>query len=178
MLVQRATCEKGECHAVCPSPSRLRKYDLMPKYPLPVQAIIDQEQLQQVLWVTAAGSEDCDATCQSADQVLQDDFQQRFDLVFIDASCFTQPKTRLLALIAKARDLLASRVLVEWPPEAHTDWQDADFLALAMRRRAVTETGAGTQVYYGYDLRTYKQVPDWLNPKYWANPHMWDQARW
>lgn len=178
MPVKRATCEKGECHAVCPSPSRLRKYDLMPKYPLPVQAIIDQEQLQQLLWVTAAGGDDSDAPVQPMDTVLQDDFQQRFDLVFIDAHCFAQPKARLLALIAKARDLLASRVLVEWQPEVHREWQDADFLALAMRRRAVMETGTGPQVYYGYDLRTYKQVPDWLNPKYWANPQMWDQARW
>ena len=116
----------------------------MPKYPLPLQAIIDQEQLQQVLWVTAAGSEDCNDSYRPMDPVLQDDFQQRFDLVFIDASCFAQPKMRLLALIAKARDLLASRVLVEWRPEAHKEWQDADFFDLAMRRRAGKGKRKGT----------------------------------
>ncbi|HVK99502.1 MAG TPA: DUF6231 family protein [Dongiaceae bacterium] len=149
----------------------------MPKFPLPLQAIIEQEQLQQVLWVTTANG-DGDAVMQVPEHVLQADFQQRFDLVFIDASCFGQAKPTALALIAKARDLLASRVLVEWRPETHQEWVDADFLALAMRRRAVMEADGGTQVYYGYDLRTYKQVPDWLNPKYWANPQMWNKARW
>lgn len=138
------------------------------KFPLPVQAVIEQEQLQHILWVKAG----------DAESVLQDSFQQRFDLVFIDSSCFALPRPRLRALIAKARDLLASRVLLEWLPEQQADWQDADFLAVAMRRRAVMEDDGVTRVFYGYDLKTYKQVPDWLNPKFWANPHMWDKARW
>ena len=146
------------------------------KFPLPVQAVIDQENLQHVLLVHAAGTASDNGD--HADAVLQDDFQLRFDLVFIDCSCFVLSKPRLRALIAKARDLLASRVLVEWIPEQHAEWQDAEFLAVAMRRRAVTELDGVTRVYYGYDLKTYKQVPDWLNPKYWANPHMWDKARW
>lgn len=147
--------------------------------PLPVQALIEQEKLQQVLWVCAQDDPATDTLARhSADTVLQDDFQGRFDLVFVDAACFALPKTRTLMLIAKARDLLASRVMVECLPDQQSDWQEADFLALALRRRAVMESSDGLRLYYGYDLKTYKQVPDWLNPKYWANPHMWDKARW
>ncbi len=24
----------------------------------------------------------------------------------------------------------------------------------------------------------YKDAPDWLNSRFWANPQMWDKARW
>jgi len=27
---------------------------------------------------------------------------------------------------------------------------------------------------YHYDIATYKPVPDWLNPKYWAHPERWE----
>ncbi|MEZ5507128.1 MAG: DUF6231 family protein [Gammaproteobacteria bacterium] len=88
-------------------------------------------------------------------------------------------KQHLLQLLAKSRDLLSSRVMVETLPERHTIGREADFLALAMRRRAVTADNDGEHVFYvSYDLKTYKPAPDWLNPKYWAIPHMWDKARW
>jgi len=149
----------------------------MRNLPLPVQAVISQENLAQVLWV-AHSPKETEVPFQSAETVLKTAFQSRFDLVFIDCSCFALDKHRLLSLIAKSRDLLSSRVMIEWEPQSGQDWQEADFLALAMRRRAVLEDNGTERIYYSYDLKTYKQVPDWLNPKYWANPHMWDKARW
>jgi len=112
------------------------------------------------------------------DEVLGPAYQSRHDLVFIDTSCFQADKPRLLSLIAKARDQLSSRVLVEWQPQLQQEWQEADFLALALRRRALTEQDGIQHVYFSYDLKTYKQVPDWLNARFWANPHMWNKARW
>lgn len=116
--------------------------------------------------------------CLDADAVLESDFFQRFDLVFVDAGLFQLPKNRLLQLMAKARDLLSGKVVVEHPVSQAPQWQEADFLALAMRRRAVTEAADGEHVFYSYDLKTYKTVPDWLNARFWANPHMWNKARW
>lgn len=29
-----------------------------------------------------------------------------------------------------------------------------------------------------FDIYDYKRVPDWLNSRFWANPHMWNKARW
>lgn len=151
----------------------------MPSLPLPVQALMQQENLQSLLWVTDhPADENGPHTCLTPEAVLDDGFFQRFDLVFVEATVFSLDKTALLQVLAKARDLLSSRVLVEWVADLHPQWQEADFLGLAMRRRAVTAEADGEHVFYGYDLKTYKPAPDWLNPKYWANPHMWNKARW
>ena len=29
-----------------------------------------------------------------------------------------------------------------------------------------------------FNILDYKQVPDWLNAKYWANPENWNKYRW
>ncbi len=34
-----------------------------------------------------------------------------------------------------------------------------------------------TSLFY-FDIYDYKLLPDWLNSKFWANPEMWDKARW
>lgn len=151
----------------------------MPNLPLPVQALMQQENLQSLLWVTDHPADvTVPFTCLPTDAVLDDGFFQRFDLVFVEAEVFSLDKIALLQVLAKARDLLSSRVLVEWVADQYPQWQEADFLGLAMRRRAVTAEADGEHVFYGYDLKTYKPAPDWLNPRYWANPHMWDKARW
>ncbi|ELA08705.1 hypothetical protein MOMA_09106 [Moraxella macacae 0408225] len=31
---------------------------------------------------------------------------------------------------------------------------------------------------YQFNLFDYKQLPDWLNSKFWANPENWDKFRW
>ena len=47
-----------------------------------------------------------------------------------------------------------------------------DFLSLGMQR--LHGPDAGQWCVYGFDLYSYKQVPDWLNAKYWANPELWE----
>lgn len=150
----------------------------MPILPLPVQALLQQDNLQSLLWVSTCADTETPHTCLPPDTVLGAGYFQRFDLVFIDADVFALDKTTLLQLFAKARDLLSSRVMVEWVAGRYPQWQEAEFLGLALRRRAITAEADGEHVFYGYDLKTYKPAPDWLNPKYWANPHMWDKARW
>lgn len=31
---------------------------------------------------------------------------------------------------------------------------------------------------WAFDIADYKPRPDWLNPRFWANPDRWEQARW
>lgn len=151
----------------------------MSNLPLPVKAIVQQENLQSLLWVCLDSAEaSTDLCCKTPASVLEQDFFQRFDLVFVAADVFVLDKNQLLQLLAKSRDLLSGKVVVEHPVTVATDWQEADFLALAMRRRAITAEADGEHVFYSYDLKTYKPVPDWLNARFWANPHMWDKARW
>ena len=82
-----------------------------------------------------------------------------------------------MQLVAKCRDLLSSRVLIEMGPESVL--VEADMLAMAFTRYAVTESSPHQEYrYFYFDLKTYKPVPDWLNPKFWANPQNWDKFRW
>lgn len=78
-------------------------------------------------------------------------------------------------LIAALRDLLARQSLV-FVPERLLD--DATLLGLALTRQARYELDGEAWQAWSYDIRTYKPVPDWLNPKFWANPENWDRYRW
>ena len=79
------------------------------------------------------------------------------------------------ALIAALRDLLARRMLV-FVPENLLD--DTALLGLALNRQARFEVDGVEWQAWSYDIRTYKAVPDWLNPRFWANPENWDKFRW
>lgn len=78
-------------------------------------------------------------------------------------------------LIAALRDLLARQSLV-FVPESLLD--APTLLGLALTRQARYELDGTAWQAWSYDIRTYKPVPDWLNPKFWANPENWDRYRW
>lgn len=76
--------------------------------------------------------------------------------------------------LAALRDLYAEGIAAIAEPECPLEppqwralgfrpwWRDAD-------------SGVTLQ---GFNLYDYKQRPDWLNAKYWANPELWDVYRW
>lgn len=78
-------------------------------------------------------------------------------------------------LIAALRDLLAQRLLV-FVPENLLD--DTALVGLGLTRQARYELEGRTWQAWSYDIRTYKSVPDWLNPRFWANPENWGRYRW
>jgi hypothetical protein len=47
-----------------------------------------------------------------------------------------------------------------------------EFLALGFER--VYTSPDGLINLYSHDIASYKSVPDWLNPKYWAHPERWE----
>ena len=75
------------------------------------------------------------------------------------------------------RNLNASRVAVLVDLEA-SDWQETDFFALAMQKSERFQREGQTLTLYTYDLYEYKQVPDWLNAKFWANPENFGKYWW
>lgn len=87
-------------------------------------------------------------------------------------------KAAALALIARLRDLQAARLLVvapigpEWTGHA-SYWQETEFLGMGMQIYGRLACDAGTMLLCRYDIRDYKQVPDWFNSKYWAHPEHW-----
>ena len=77
--------------------------------------------------------------------------------------------TQARALLARARDFIAPRIIVI--ADAQCQLKRLDFLALGYETLASDEAGKIT--LYQFDMATYKQVPDWLNARFWAHPERW-----
>ena len=72
--------------------------------------------------------------------------------------------------ITRLRDLLARRVLVLASPEFGASLHALGFSQI--------EQLSENLVIWQFNILSYKQVPDWLNSKYWANPENWNKYRW
>lgn len=86
------------------------------------------------------------------------------------------------ALIAALRDRYAKRlcVVVVEPRDERRDvvWTANELRALGLAQWA-EQPGSDTVLRaFGYDVTTYKKTPDWLNPRHWAHPELWDRFRW
>ena len=77
-------------------------------------------------------------------------------------------RTPSTAEVAAARDVRAQRCLA-WVVDAKA-WPDDELRALGFTPVA--------PALWGYNIADYKPVPDWLNPRHWANPELWDKHRW
>lgn len=101
---------------------------------------------------------------------------QRWALV-----CVLDPQIEnklLTSLLARLRDLYAARVV-------HIDrcirWSFADSLALGFAEvppEKFRDRENGGFRAFEFEIRNYKQTPDWLNAKNWANPELWGKHNW
>ncbi len=73
-------------------------------------------------------------------------------------------------LIHRTRIYIAPRILLAVPSDCALDEQM--FIALGFTL-SVTDPAENVRIH-DYDLDTYKTVPDWLNPRFWANPERWE----
>lgn len=110
---------------------------------------------------------------------------QRYDLAIIADQLEHLDKRLGIELLAGLRNLSASRLAVLVDLAQTREWQENDFFSLALQRHASFTQAEReecdekrTLALYTYDLADYKQVPDWLNNKYWANPDMFDKYWW
>ncbi|MGV8920790.1 MAG: DUF6231 family protein, partial [Pseudomonas sp.] len=94
---------------------------------------------------------------------------QRFDLALAVDCLEHLPKRTGLELLGGVRNLNASRIAVLADLHA-CGWQDTDFFSLALQASERFARDEQVLTLFTYDLRDYKQVPDWLNAKFWANP--------
>ncbi|WP_188981762.1 DUF6231 family protein [Pseudomonas matsuisoli] len=102
---------------------------------------------------------------------------QRYDLALF-ADCFEHMSKRDgQQLLGGVRNLNASRIMV-LVDLAATEWRDTDFFALALQVNARFQREDQVLTLYGYDLLEYKQAPDWLNAKFWANPENFGKYWW
>lgn len=152
--------------------------------PAPLLATLNRDQLASVLVVSEDDTPSIndqpggiDVHRLGLDELLEDNIPARQELVFLSSSCLNLDKSKAIQAIAKSRDQLSSKVLIEVQSESSV-LEESDFLALGFSRYAEVEEENRTLRYYYFDLKTYKPVPDWLNPKFWANPQNWGRFRW
>ncbi len=102
---------------------------------------------------------------------------QRFDLAVVVDCLEHLPRKDGLQLLGGIRNLNASRmaVLVDLPA---CGWQDTDFYALALQVSERFARDEQVLSLFTYDLLEYKQAPDWLNAKFWANPENFGKYWW
>ncbi len=102
---------------------------------------------------------------------------RRFDLALVVDCLEHLPKRDGRQLLGGIRNLNASRmaVLVDM---AASGWQDSDFFALALQSSERFARDEQVLTLFTYDLKEYKQVPDWLNAKFWANPENFGKYWW
>ena len=86
-------------------------------------------------------------------------------------------------IIARLRDLYSKFLLVAVPigrdwQGLRSHWDCVELRALGLRLiKRYTYQGKPLHLYQ-FDIIDYKTTPDWLNSRHWANPEMWDKARW
>ena len=102
---------------------------------------------------------------------------RRFDLAVLVDCLEHLPKRTGLELLGGIRNLNASRVAVLADLNA-CGWQDTDFYSLALSASEKFQRDEQVLSLFTYDLHDYKQVPDWLNAKFWANPENFGKYWW
>ncbi|WP_125199139.1 DUF6231 family protein [Guyparkeria sp. SCN-R1] len=75
-------------------------------------------------------------------------------------------------LLAALRDRANRRIIVHLGDGRVGGPDDRQMVALGYRRLK-TETPL-----YEFNIESYKDTPDWLNSRNWANPELWGKYRW
>jgi len=114
----------------------------------------------------------CDGAIESALEALSS--EGRFDFALVaglehaDSSCGA-------TLVSRLRDVHAKRLCVYLGRLAAGGvWSREELVALGLQPLVQSE---GAHIF-GFDISGYKDTPDWLNAKNWANPELWGKHRW
>ncbi|VVM98314.1 hypothetical protein PS645_03154 [Pseudomonas fluorescens] len=102
---------------------------------------------------------------------------RRFDLALAVDCLEHLPKRDGLNLLGGIRNLNASRIAV-LADLAASGWQETDFFSLALQASERFQRDDQVLTLFTYDLLDYKQVPDWLNSRFWANPENFGKYWW
>jgi hypothetical protein len=100
--------------------------------------------------------------------------QSRYDLALVEIAP-DMSATDAKALIAKVRDVWAQHSVFFIPSRL---LDENSLLGLGLSKQAAFDYQDIIWQAWSFDIRHYKSVPDWLNPKYWANPENWEKYRW
>ncbi|GAB3046320.1 DUF6231 family protein [Acinetobacter apis] len=112
----------------------------------------------------------------NASDFLNLPFTQRYDLAVVvlhEQTVSDLPNEQQSQLIVKLRDLMAKRLIVI------ADQKQAQQLrALGLTQMLNQILDDEQLMVWQFNILNYKQVPDWLNSRFWANPEHWNKFRW
>lgn len=114
----------------------------------------------------------------SLSEVLNLPFRQRYDLALVNlikhSNILASNHGQMEHALVRLRDLFAKKVMVIADPS----------IAKQLRALGFNQVlnGLPSELHavqlWQFNILTYKQVPDWLNARFWANPDNWDKFRW
>lgn len=102
---------------------------------------------------------------------------QRFDLALLVDCLEHLPIIAGQQLLGGIRNLHASRLAVLVDLQG-SGWHETNFYALAMQLSERFQRDEQSLSLFTYDLLDYKQLPSWLNDKFWANPENFGKYWW
>ena len=105
------------------------------------------------------------------------DTAPRAQLAVIDAEA-SLPAQEAALVTARLRDVYADRVVVAGPTDADRPLNRQLLTSLGFHQIGHSDDISGDRYWYQFDIDNYKVTPDWLNPRHWANPELWDKYRW
>ncbi|PWG63943.1 hypothetical protein DEM34_07040 [Spiribacter halobius] len=88
------------------------------------------------------------------------------------------PPADVTPLLGRLRDVYAGQVLVIGPASPREAWSRHTLIGLGFRGFGATLDGNHRRPWYQFDIVDYKVTPDWLSPRHWAHPELWDKFRW
>lgn len=102
-------------------------------------------------------------------------FDKQYPLAVIVLPAEHSPSVLFAKTIQQCRDLFGRQCLVLSPIG-----NMQDLMALGFSRLSQEKWAFDTIDYelWQFNLFDYKQIPTWLNSKFWANPELWDKFRW
>lgn len=79
------------------------------------------------------------------------------------------------SIAIRLRDLFAEQsLLLTYTPSSELNFASLGYIPLTIK----TPDELPDLISWQFNLYDYKQRPDWLNAKYWANPENFDKYRW
>ena len=110
-------------------------------------------------------------------------------------ACFWLPTLSLellqqyIPLLMRYRDLYAAHVLIAlddtvdlkaygFTPFDVLSEQNLEDTVINKAKSSLSDTSSDSATLWQFNLYDYKQLPNWLNADYWANPENWGKNRW
>ncbi len=101
----------------------------------------------------------------------------RADLALLDADA-ALPAGTATTLVSRLRDVHVQRVVVIAAAGGRGELSRQALIGLGFHRLGSSMDADRRRHWYEFDLASYKVTPDWLSPRNWANPELWDKYRW